>query len=70
MILNSPLQYLESRNAAYTAIAASAGNVYHGALYQIAQSVTEGVPATEDIMVARANAIADNTDVVADAAAA
>jgi len=65
MMLNNPLQYLKSRNAAYTTIAASAGDVYHGALYQIAQSVTEGVPATEDIMVARANVISANTDVVA-----
>jgi len=69
MMLNNPLQYLKARNAAFTAIAASAGNVYNGALYQIAQSVIEGVPA-EGTMVARANAIAANTDVVADAPAA
>jgi len=65
MMLNNPLQYLKARNAAYTAIAASAGAVYNAALFQIAQSVTEGVPATEALMVNRANAIAANTDFIA-----
>jgi len=43
-MLNNPLQYLKARNTAYTAIAASESNAYNGALYQIAQSVVEGVP--------------------------
>jgi len=34
MMLNNPLQYLKARNTAYTTIAASAGAVYNGALYQ------------------------------------
>jgi len=46
-MLNNPLQYLKARNAAYKAIAASADAVYRGALYQIAQSVTVGVPAND-----------------------
>jgi len=70
MMLNNLLQYLKARNTAYTAIAASAGEVYNGALYQIALSVTEGVPATDALMVNRATAIAANTDVVANAPAA
>jgi len=43
-MLNNLLQYLKARNAAYAAIAASSG----GALYQIAQSVIVGIPATDD----------------------
>jgi hypothetical protein len=46
-MLNNPLQYLKARNAAYIAVANTAGAVYHGALYQIAQSVTAGVPADD-----------------------
>jgi len=65
MMLNNPLQYLKARNTAYTVIAASAGEVYNGALYQIALSITEGVPATEVLMANRATAIAANTDVAA-----
>jgi hypothetical protein len=64
MMLNNPLQYLKARNTAYTAVAASAGAVYNAALYQIALSVVEEVPATEALMAARATAIAANTDAV------
>jgi len=53
-ILGNPLQYLKARNAAYTAIAASAGGVYNGALYQISQSVTEDMPADDVAIAARA----------------
>jgi len=59
-MLNNPLQYLKARNAAYTAVAASAGAVYNGALYQIAQSVTEDVPADDAAITARSNALAGN----------
>jgi NACalpha-BTF3-like transcription factor len=62
-MLRSPMNYLQARNMAYTVIAASADTVYNGALYQIALSVSEGVPATEAAMTARATAIAANTDV-------
>jgi len=65
MMLNNPLQYLKARNSAYTAVAASAGDVYNGALYQIAQSFIEGVPATERNMMVRATAIAANNDAAA-----
>jgi len=68
-MLSNPLQYLKARNAAYTAVAASAGAVYNGALFQIAQSVTLGVPDDAN-MAARATALAGNTDVVASAPAA
>jgi len=54
-MLNYLLQYLKARNAAYAAIANSAGNVYHGALYQISQSVT-GVPGDDGAITARATA--------------
>jgi len=37
-MLSNPLQYLKARNVAYKAVAASADVVYHGALFQIAQS--------------------------------
>jgi len=63
-MLNNPLQYLRARNAAYKAIAESADVVYHGALYQIAQSVTLGVPADDAAITARSNALAGNTDAV------
>jgi len=59
-MLNNPLQYLKARNAAYTAVANTAGAVYNGALYQIAQSVTEGVPDTNANIAARATALAGN----------
>jgi len=60
--LNIEVNYLQARNMAYTAIAASADTVYNGALYQIALYVTEGVPATEAAMTTRATAIAADTD--------
>jgi len=59
-MLSNHLQYLKARNAAYTAIAASAGAVYHGALYQIPESVTAGVPDTVANIAARATALAGN----------
>jgi len=46
-MLANPLQYLKARNATYMAVAASGGMFYSGTLYQIAQSVTTGVPATD-----------------------
>jgi len=52
-MLNNPLRYLKARNSAYTAVAASAGAVYQGALFQIAQSVIEGVPADDAAITAR-----------------
>jgi len=61
-MLNDPLQYLKARNAAYKAVAASADAVYCGALYQIAQSVTVGVPANDGEITARADELAANTD--------
>jgi len=61
-MLSNPLQYLKARNKAYKAIAASADVVYHGALYQIAQSVTLGVPADDAAITARAGKLADNND--------
>jgi len=61
-MLNNLLQYLKARNPAYAAIAASASGVHHGALYQIAESVTEGVPANDDEIDNRVTAIANNTD--------
>jgi len=66
-MLSNPLQYLKARNAAYTAVEASAGAVYNGALFQIAQSVTLGLPVDDVAITARATALAGNTDVVADA---
>jgi len=64
-MLNNPLQYLKARNAAYSAVAASANAVYHGALYQIAESVTADVPTTHADIDNRATAIANNTDLAA-----
>jgi len=64
-MLTNPLQYLKGRNTAYAAIANSAGAVYCGALFQIAQSVTEGMPVDNAAMTARSTALAANTDVVA-----
>jgi len=63
-MLNNPLQYLKARNAAYMTIARTADDVYNAALYQIATSVTEGVPADDVAITARANALAGNTDTV------
>jgi len=59
-MLANPMQYLKSRNAAYAAIAASAGPVYNGALYQIALSVTSfksNIPFDDATITARATAI-------------
>jgi len=64
-MLNNPLQYLKARNTAYAAIANSATGVYNGALFQIAGSITEGVPANDDEIDNRATAIANNTDLAA-----
>jgi len=64
-MLGNPLQYLKARNAAYSAIANTAGDVYHGALYQISLSVTEGVPNDNAAITARANAIAANNNAAA-----
>jgi len=61
-MLNNQLQYLKARNAAYTAIAASASDVYKGSLYQIADSVTSPMPANDGEITARAIVLADNTD--------
>jgi len=61
-MLSNPLQYLKGRNAAYKAVAASADVVYRGSLYQIAQSVTLGVPANDGKITARADELADNND--------
>jgi len=57
-MLNNPLQYLKARNAAYTAVANTAGAVYHDTLFQIAQSVTLGVPDTDANITARADELA------------
>jgi len=59
-MLNNPLQYLKARNAAYTAIANTAGAVYNGTLYQIAQSVAEGMPTNDADITARSTALAGN----------
>jgi len=61
-MLSNPLQYLKARNAAYTAVAASADVFYRGALYQIAQFVTLGVLANDGEITARADELADNND--------
>jgi len=61
-MLNNPLQYLKARNGAYKAVAASAIDVYKGALYQIADSVTAPVPANDGEIDARSVILADNTD--------
>jgi len=61
-VLNNSLQYLKARRATYAAIAASASNVYRGALYQIAQSVTTGMPATDADITVRADVLAANND--------
>jgi len=63
-MLNNPLQYLKARNAAYATIARTADDVYNAALFQIATSVTEGVPADDGAITDRANALAGNTDAV------
>jgi len=63
-MLNNPLQYLKARNAAYVTIARTADDVYNAALYQIATSVTEGVPADDAAITARANSLAGHTDAV------
>jgi len=64
-MLSNPLQYLKARNAAYTAVTSIAEAVYNGALYQIAQSVIEDIPATDHDIDLRATDLADNNDLVA-----
>jgi len=48
------MQYLKSKNAASTTVVASAGTVYNGALFQIAQSFTEGMLVDNAAITARA----------------
>jgi len=63
-MLSNLFQYLKARDAAYKAIAASASDVYHGALYQISQSVILGVCIDNDAINDRATTLSRNTDAV------